>query len=224
MPSGYIPPSTQTTLLFFGWDGANSSFTMIISCWVSVSIVGILVLILVWRFWFWGFFFDQFEIDQAEIGVGRSKIRFRPTAVDRQIAYAIWVELSTRKIGLPIDFEQDVIIEVYNSWYTFFSVTRDKIKDVPVQRLRRNGTRAIVDLSIEVLNNGLRPHLTRWQARFRYWYDREIKLYDGKEDLIYPQDIQVRFPNYLELRNDMELVNSKLMRYRDKMQELALAR
>ena len=59
-------------------------------------------------------------LDQAEIGIGSSKVTIRPNHLDKQIAYNIWVELSTRKIGLEIDLENDVILEVYNSWYAFF--------------------------------------------------------------------------------------------------------
>lgn len=60
-----------------------------------------------------------FEIESAEFGFGNGKISLKPNEVDQQIAYAIWVELSTRKIGLSIDPEKDVIYEVYDSWFSF---------------------------------------------------------------------------------------------------------
>ena len=166
----------------------------------------------------------NFEIDQAEIGVGTSKFRFKPNITDRQVAYAIWVELSTRKIGLPIDLTHDVIVEIYNSWYNFFSVTRELIKSVPVTQVKRSSTQAIVKLSVEVLNEGLRPHLTRWQARFRHWYDRELRRYDEREghDILDPQRIQAKFPQFEELQADMQKVNAALMKYRAKMRELVL--
>jgi hypothetical protein len=156
--------------------------------------------------------------------VGNSKFRFKPNLIDRQVAYAIWVELSTRKIGLGIDFEHDVIAEVDDSWDHFFTVTRELVKDIPVARVKRDSTQAIIKLSIEVLNEGLRPHLTQWQARFRRWYDRELKRYDESEGagMIDPQQIQRSFPRYDELTNDMQRVNQALIRYRAKMRELVL--
>ena len=57
----------------------------------------------------------RFEIDEAQFGLGEQKITLRPNDTDRQIAYKVWVELSTRKIGLPIDLDDDVIAEVYES-------------------------------------------------------------------------------------------------------------
>lgn len=158
----------------------------------------------------------DFEIDTAELGFGDQKVSFKPNNVDRQIAYSIWVELSTRKIGLPIDLDDDVIPEIYDSWYAFFGVTRDLIKDIPVTKLRRGSTEAIVSLSIEVLNEGLRPHLTKWQARFRHWYDAQIK---DKMD-VSPQDIQKSFPAYDALGADLLEVNGRLRIYRRRMYEL----
>ena len=71
---------------------------------------------------------QKFEIESAELGLKGQKIILRPNNTDRQIAYKIWIELSTRKIGLDIELEDDVIVEIYNSWHEFFSVTRSLIK------------------------------------------------------------------------------------------------
>lgn len=161
---------------------------------------------------------SDFEINEAEFGLGQQKIKLKANDDDRQIAYKIWVELSTRKIGLKIDLEQDVISEVYDSWHTYFSVTRELIKDVPVRKYRRDATAKIVQLSIEVLNEGLRPHLTKWQARFRRWYERAALHADFESKS--PQEIQRAFPDFEELSVDLMLVNKRLIAYRTKMHEL----
>ena len=218
-------PYAQTTPLFsLAWDDVAWSFNLSVSLWFLLGLLLLLTLLFVWHLWAGGYTFRSFEIDQAEIGVGTSKFRFKPNLTDRQMAYAIWVELSTRKIGLPIDLDHDVISEIYDSWYDFFAVTRDLIKNVPVTRIKRDSTQAIIKLSVEVLNEGLRPHLTRWQARFRQWYERELKRYEKKTDdeILDPQQLQAQFPQYEELKVDLERVNQALMRYRAKMGELTL--
>lgn len=159
-----------------------------------------------------------FEIDSAELGVGDSKLTFRPNINDKTVAYKIWVELSTRKIGLEIDFDHDVISEIYDSWYAFFAVTRELIKDIPVSKVREKSTKKVINLSIDVLNLGLRPHLTKWQARFRRWYT--YKIDQDVEAKLHPQDIQKEFASYDELVEDMKRVNSKLIAYRVKMDQL----
>lgn len=160
----------------------------------------------------------QFEIEEAEFGLGDQKITLRANDLDRTVAYRVWVELSTRKIGLKIDPDNDVIDEIYNSWYEFFAVTRELVKDVPVVKVRQDSTRKIIELSIEVLNTGLRPHLTKWQARFRRWYANQL-VKDG-DALEHPQDIQKRFPDYDQMVAEMLEVNTRLMAYRHKMYAL----
>ena len=162
--------------------------------------------------------FYRLELNEAEFGLGDQKITLRPNTTDLQIAYKIWVELSTRKIGLPIDLDNDVISEVYDSWYEFFSVTREHIKEVPATRFRRRDTSRIIRLSIDVLNVGVRPHLTKWQARFRRWYQHALN--NDKNLVRDPQDVQKDFPLYKDLVQDLSAVNGRLIRYRQTLQEL----
>jgi hypothetical protein len=62
----------------------------------------------------------------------------------------------------------------------------------------------------------LRPHLTKWQARFRHWYEEHLK----KKSDISPQELQKKFPDYDALCADLLAVNERLIRYRAKMDEL----
>ncbi len=217
---------SPVSLFSLSWGPGSWSLSLQLSPWLVAAFAAAIVLLILLRWRVWGLSLKTFEIDQAEIGIGNQKLTFKPNLADRQIAYAIWVELSTRKIGLPVDFDNDVISEIYNSWYSYFSVTRDLIKGIPVSQIRRASTQAIITLSIEVLNQGMRPHLTRWQARFRHWYERQTKRYDSDPagaKVPDPQQIQSEFPHYAELKSDMERVNQGLIRYRQKMYELVMA-
>lgn len=202
--------------------GPDWSASVQVSLWLVLPLVLGVAIYVLWRWYHGNVGWKNFEIDQAEIGVGHGKLKLKPNMTDRQVAYSIWVELSTRKIGLPIDFEHDVIAEVYDSWYAFFSVTRELVKSVPVNKVRQDSTQKIIKLSVEVLNEGLRPHLTKWQARFRRWYEHELSKTSG-DMVVDPQDIQQKFPKWQELKTDMERVNQYLMNYREKMHSLVLA-
>lgn len=199
--------------------GPDWSINTHVSAWLWAAAILLIVLLFVLRRILNGSFFQRdYEIDSTELGLGDSKITFKPNLNDKSVAYKIWVELSTRKIGLPIDFDHDVIVEVYDSWYSFFSVTRDLIKDIPVSKVRGRSTKKIIQLSIDVLNEGIRPHLTTWQARFRRWFDH--KLSTDPEAKFDPQDVQKEFPKYAELVADMRAVNARLMKYRERMDAL----
>ncbi|MDR2332586.1 MAG: hypothetical protein LBE61_03805 [Burkholderiaceae bacterium] len=192
----------------------------ILGSWVTGAILLLLLLLFIWQGIRHRNLFQKFEIDQAEVGIGTNKLKLLVNDTDRQIAYKIWVELSTRKIGLPIDLEHDVISEVYDSWHTFFTVTRELVKDVPVNKFRRKQTEEIVRMSIGVLNDGLRPHLTKWQARFRRWYGNATEHSDFIDQS--PQEIQQNYPKYDELQADLLAVNQRLMAYRKMMYELVV--
>ena len=193
---------------------------LVVSSWVTGAVLLALLLLFIWQGIRCRNLFQKFEIDQAEVGIGTNKLKLLINETDRQIAYKIWVELSTRKIGLPIDLEHDVISEVYDSWHTFFTITRELVKDVPVNKFRRKETEEIVCLSIGVLNDGLRPHLTKWQARFRRWYGKATEHSDFIDQS--PQEIQQKYPKYDDLQADLLAVNQRLMAYRKMMYELVV--
>jgi len=162
-----------------------------------------------------------YEIDEAEIGIGNQKVKIKPNYQDMQIAYKLWVEISTRKIGLKIDLDNDVITEIYNSWYEFFKLTRELIKDIPVSKIRKDeSTKELVRIAIEVLNEGMRPHLTKWQARYRKWYNTEIEKEENRN--LSPQDIQKKYPEYENLTTEMIQINQKLIEYKRMLRQLAM--
>ena len=68
---------------------------------------------------------QSINIDEIELGIGNSHITMKYDAKDKEIAYKLWIELNTRKIGLQYDEEDDVLVEVYDSWYKFFEIARE---------------------------------------------------------------------------------------------------
>ncbi len=154
-------------------------------------------------------------VDEINLGIGDSSIKLKYNKKDQEIAYKLWVELSTRKIGLLFDKEHDVITEVYNSWYEFFKIARELLKEVPVSRLPYSND--LIELTEKVLNKGLRPHLTMWQAKYRKWY--ELELSDNLKDS--PQEIQERYTFYDELIEDLINTNKRMIEYKNLMKRIA---
>ena len=162
-------------------------------------------------------FAKNIEIDSAKLGFKGQNITIKPNYTNINMAYKLWLELSTRKIGIKIDFEHDVILGIYKSWYEFFKITRDLLKELPANKIRTDkDAKALVDLSVKVLNIGLRPHLTKWQAKYHKWH-KEQEHTKGKT----PQQLQQDFPEYDELIRDMLQVNSKIIKYKEEAYKLA---
>lgn len=159
------------------------------------------------------------EINEAELGIGSGKVKLKANLEDLQIGFKFWTELTTRKIGLPFDEEHDVIVEVYSSWYEFFGLAREMLKSIPVSKVRANQTtKELVLISVHILNNELRPHLTRWQARYRRWWDCVID--DAAYKGVPPQQLQQMYPHYEELIKEMRAVNAKLVIYANQLKKM----
>lgn len=157
-------------------------------------------------------------VNEIELGIGSSNIKFSYDKKDQEIAYKLWIELSTRKIGIPFDNENDVIKEVYDSWYEFFKTARELLKELPVNKISCSSD--LIELTEKVLNVGLRPHLTKWQAKFRRWYEKEM----SKESVKTPQEIQREYPEYSSLINDLISTNEKMIEYKELMKKIAFER
>lgn len=186
---------------------------------VSPLLILFLIAFIVFFLWKWlsgrRRHFELVNLDIALGGVG--KATFRPTIEDIQIAHRIWTELITRKAALPIDPEHDLLIEIYDSWHTLFTRVRQLIGDIPAHLVRNEkSTQELVRIATRTLNQGLRPHLTQWQARFRNWYGQQTDQLKNKS----PQEVQRQFPDYETLIADMKGVNQQLIQYAGELQKI----
>lgn len=206
----------MTELLNVKWNA--SGLDLFVSVWLLIGVMVALAAATVVYFaslrgWF------RWRVEEAQINLGKiGHIKIRPNADDVQIAHRAWIELVTRKAGLPFDKQNDVITDIYDSWYTLFACMRDLAKEVPADRIRTNeNTRKLVVLLVDALNQGLRPHLTKWQARFRRWYSARLEEFPEGS----PQEIQEKFPQYDELVSDLQVVNEQLVEYEQFIRKLA---
>jgi len=155
---------------------------------------------------------------EIEVPFGLGKVKIVPKNDIVRIAHQAWTEIVTRKVGIAFDEKNDVIEEVYNSWYEVFKEIRKLIKTIPAEELKNNNSDAhqLVNILLTVLNEGLRVHLTQWQARFRRWYKAEINLESKKS----PQEIQQEFPEYQLLISDLKNVNSKMVLFAEQLHKI----
>ncbi|MCL4815019.1 MAG: hypothetical protein KJZ56_00145 [Flavobacteriales bacterium] len=162
-------------------------------------------------------FTDETSIE-IDTGLLKYNQKIKRNYQNLYIANRIYIELITRKAALPIDENKDVIKEVYDSWYILFKTIREEIKNLPGEILVDNhNTKKLIDLTVQILNEGLRPHLTEYQAEFRKWYDHELKKdTDNKRS---PQQIQKDFPKHDQLIKSMLDVNETLRAYSEQLKK-----
>ncbi len=165
---------------------------------------------------------NNFPLVDLEIEIsGSPKAVFKAKRDDSNIYIAnrIYIELITRKAAILIDEQTDVISEVYSSWYKLFGIIRDEVKNVPGHYLRsHDSTNALIGLSTKILNDGLRPHLTKYHAVYEKWYIMELAK--ASSTGLSPQEVQRKFDKYDELIVDMKKVNQILIDYSKELKKL----
>lgn len=186
------------------------------SLFLLLTVAGIIAIILKWVLNKDGLPIFETELNIPLGGIGSIKIKSNQEV--KQIAHKAWAELATRKVGITFDPGNDVITEVYSSWYQLFQEIRNLIKEIPSNHLQNKSTGKLVDILVKTLNEGLRPHLTKWQARFKKWYEVEAQKPSNKDKC--PQDIQKEFPQYKELTAELLTINKELTTYIDELKRL----
>ncbi|MBM0238251.1 hypothetical protein JNW88_15835 [Micromonospora sp. ATA32] len=151
---------------------------------------------------------------------GLGQIEICPNNDVAQIAHTAWVELRSRKAAIPFDPDHDVIVEMYNSWYDLFRALRELAKTVPPDAMRAGESAPMLaEILLKALNDGLRPHLTCWQAKFRRWYD--VKIDDPAMASMSPQEIQRLFPEYEALVADLVVVSKGMSQFTEELRKIA---
>lgn len=162
--------------------------------------------------------FQLVEMGLEISGSPKATFKIKRDYSNLYIANRIYIELITRKVTLPFEEDKDVIIEVYNSWYQLFILIREEMKTIPGHFLQKKHSGSeLVALNTKILNDGLRPHLTTYQAAFRRWYEAEIK--NTNSDQLSPQEIQEKYPKYQELVEDIKKANLVLIDYTNNLKQ-----
>ena len=182
----------------------------------TVFLVAVWALLLWWLVWPKG---NRWEPSEINVEVARiGKIIMKPNQEVAGIAHRAWTEIVTRKAGQTFDEENDVIVEVYDSWYQLFGEFRSLLKSIPADRLRKDeDARTLSDALLRAMNEVLRPHLTRHQARFRAWYTLALE----KTPEATPQELQSRYPDFKALIEDLKSVNATFVQFADALEKIA---
>ncbi|MGD9715008.1 MAG: hypothetical protein AB7V46_23550 [Thermomicrobiales bacterium] len=182
--------------------------------------IGIVVVALAWVAWQrpWRLFGCGWEVQEITPNLFGTQWRISRNRRTAQLAHEAYVELITRKAAIPYEEGHDVIVEIYDSWYTLFTEIRRLARELPADALVRDkDLRRLHDLLITVLNQALRPHLTEWQSRFRHWYAGARRA--GTDES--PQEIQRRIPEYERLVEGLKDANQTLITLGEELRKLA---
>jgi hypothetical protein len=82
----------------------------------------------------------------------------------RDAAWALYVELSTRISVQRLEADNGSIREALNSLYNLFQITREVLREAGPEVA--DGPQSVGPAAIKILNVGIRPFLSKWHVAF----------------------------------------------------------
>ena len=135
-------------------------------------------------------------------GIGSASWEADPT--ERNAAWELYVELVTRVAVQSLHPQEGLVREAMNSLYSLFGSTREI--------LRKAGPKvgashdSVGGIAIAVLNNGLRPFLSKWHPLLMEW---EEKRKEGMS----PQAHEKAWDMEPTVRNELAILRENLEQY-----------
>ncbi|MEU7923205.1 hypothetical protein [Micromonospora zamorensis] len=137
-----------------------------------------------------------------------SDLHFAVTADNKQVAWRLFVETVTRVSVQPLMEGTGLIREAMNSLYALFATTREILTQTQPSR-RAGKTPTVEHLAIAMLNNEIRPFLSRWHPQLLHW---------AQENKSLPESA---WPDAAECRSELTAMQERLSRYAIGFGELA---
>jgi hypothetical protein len=107
------------------------------------------------------------QLTEIKITVPKvSELTFVVNNDARQVAWKLYVEVVTRISTQPLADEEGFIREALTSLYGLFGTTRDTLK-ASRPSVSVSGEQTVEHLAVTMLNNELRPFLSKWHPRLR---------------------------------------------------------
>jgi hypothetical protein len=150
-----------------------------------------------------------FQLTELTISVPQfSELRFAVTKNNKQVAWRLFVESATRVSGQPLASDAGLIREALTSLYSLFATTRELLGQTTPSI--RTGNRPTVEhLAIAMLNNELRPILSKWHPRLRIWEQENAGRHEAE------------WPDNADCRAEVAGMQQRLVRYIQGFGELA---
>ena len=208
-------------IIEFFFDKENGTFSLTLNIWILLLVFALIYLIqyLIKKFKNKSVVEQNIFPVKLKYSLGGTEVEYEISRnyQNVEIAHKIYIELITRKAAIEIEEGKDVIVEVYNSWYSLFQITREELKSIDGQLIKDNNTSSqLVELLTDILNKGLRPHLTEYQAKFRKWYSEQLE--ENKNSS--PQEIQSKYEEIGPLMSSLKEVNKTLIVYSEQLKKI----
>ena len=143
-------------------------------------------------------------------GIGSAE--WEADTTQSKAAWSLYVELVTRLSVEQLESDEGLVREALSSLYSLFGTTREILKEAgPNVGASR---RSVGGIAIAVLNQGLRPFLTKWHPRLQAWEAKRSADLSSKE-------YEEKWSEITQLRNELETLRKDLGEYAKALAKIA---
>jgi hypothetical protein len=135
-------------------------------------------------------------------------LTFAVTPNNERIAWRLFVESATRISTQPLAEDSGVMHEALDSLYKLYTSVRAILLEASPTH-RPTVTQTVEHLAIAMLNQQMRPFLSRWHARLTAW------------EKAHPDTPEAEWPDNAACRAELEQMRQGLLRYVRGLGELA---
>jgi hypothetical protein len=114
-----------------------------------------------------------------DFGIFKLETKWKPDPRQRHAAWALWVELSTRVATQPVDLDEGLLHEAFDSLHALFRATRRVLRRCGPDAGASEGSVGAV--ALDVLNGAVRPFLSRWHPLLLAWEEERPKGKSARE-------------------------------------------
>lgn len=142
-------------------------------------------------------------------GIGSAEWEADPT--ERNAAWSLYIELVTRIAVQSLEVDQGTVREALNSLYSLFGSTREILREAGPDVGASHDS--VGGIAIAVLNNGLRPFLSKWHPLLQAWEARRTPD-------VSPKDHEKNWANEPQLREELSVIQANLEKYANALVEI----
>lgn len=143
-------------------------------------------------------------------GIGSAQWEADPT--ERNAAWSLYIELVTRIAVQSLEVDQGTVREALNSLYSLFGSTREILREAGPNVGASHDS--VGGIAIAVLNNGLRPFLSKWHPLLQAW---EAKCNSN----LSPREHEKNWADEPRLRIELSALRADLEKYANALAEIA---
>ncbi len=161
----------------------------------------------------------MWEAKVTEVAIGQIRGLVSPSDAERAAAFELFVELASRTTTTPLTPDTGVIRESLDSLHQFFGITRGILREhgCDVAKSRNDGNLTLAAIALRVLNEVIRPCITRWHPELTSWEEQRATDGHGATSIEWER----QWPHATECRADLNALRAQVRNYIDSLARIA---